>query len=688
MLRKTHYLVVLVALLVALLPAVGPPPTLTSAQGTTTVTLAPSDVGVGDTAFVEARIACGVAEGCGAFTVELTFDRDLIRIHSAEAGPFLGDQVFSPVNAIDNGRGTVSLAAAAMQPPPPGADTILFRLEVGGLVPGTAAIDVASVTVANINSVDIPSSGSGTTVNVFETGKIPFFSPPAHWDVVFTTERDGNPEIYTIQADGTNLRRLTDHPELDGGPTWSPNGALIAFHTARDGNLDIYTMDEAGDNLTKLTGHTAADYQPAWSPDGTQIAFVSERDGSADIYVMNADGSVPRRITTDPAQEQQPAWSPDGTQIAFVSNRGGTFELFLINVAGSGAPQQITDLFGANGWHPAWKPNGALLSVTIERDALADIYTMPPSSPNPNRLTMQSDILTSTDWSPDGRYIAHASQQTSIVDLYVIDVEAGYLFRLTEDAAVDYDPDWRAVNVAGAPCLIRTPNNDVAMRVGPGWHRGEFTSLPPNQDFFVISQFTDASGELWYELDKTQIAGHAAVNALWVPASEVEEIGDCPALVQGTPPPVIPPPGDPGDDDDGDDDDDWEGCGSCDTCGHPTHECITTPDGECVWDPRTCAEPPPGDDDDDDECYFVTLTWSGNGQAQIIRSPPNCDNGYDLGSTVTILAQALGVTTPGQVLDWTGSCANLPTPNFGTSQIGNVTVNGNCTVHVTFSSNP
>ena len=83
----------------------------------------------------------------------------------------------------------------------------------------------------------VPSTAQPGTVTVVETGKIAFFSPPKNdWEVAFVSQRDGNPEIYVVGADGGNTRRLTNDPALDGGPTWSPSGDQLAFHTGRDGN--------------------------------------------------------------------------------------------------------------------------------------------------------------------------------------------------------------------------------------------------------------------------------------------------------------------------------------------------------------------------------------------------------------------------------------------------------------------
>lgn len=127
--------------------------------------------------------------------------------------------------------------------------------------------------------------------------------------IAFVSERDGNPEIYAVRPDGSDLVRLTDHPAFDGDPAWSPDGQRIAFRSQRDGNSEIYVMNTDGTEIRRLTDHPADDLRPVWSPDGRQVAFISNRDGDLAVYVMDADGSRVRRLADGPARDGQLAWS-------------------------------------------------------------------------------------------------------------------------------------------------------------------------------------------------------------------------------------------------------------------------------------------------------------------------------------------------------------------------------------------
>jgi Tol biopolymer transport system component len=145
---------------------------------------------------------------------------------------------------------------------------------------------------------------------------------PNGTDDDYTPPIDENAGIYVMDANGTNLTKLTSDADDYIYPAWSPDGTRIAFTSFfRDYDWEIYIMNADGTNQTRLT-HYSSDPDPysfvedlAWSPDGTRIAFVY----SSDIYVMNADGSNQTNLTNNSLFDFNPAWSPDGTRIVFVS---------------------------------------------------------------------------------------------------------------------------------------------------------------------------------------------------------------------------------------------------------------------------------------------------------------------------------------------------------------------------------
>ncbi len=197
---------------------------------------------------------------------------------------------------------------------------------------------------SEIYSMNSDGTGAARLTNNPAVDVFPAWSPDRR-KIAFTSNRNGNFEIYSMNADGSSPVRLTSNGQINGGPAWSPDGTKIAFTSARDFNFEIYTMNPDGTGLTRLTNNPGVDANPTWSPDGTRIAFMSTRDGHSQIYSMNADGTGVMRLTNNSAQDISPAWSPDGRKIAFASNRNGlfNFEIYAMNFDGSG-PVRLTNI--------------------------------------------------------------------------------------------------------------------------------------------------------------------------------------------------------------------------------------------------------------------------------------------------------------------------------------------------------
>ena len=238
------------------------------------------------------------------------------------------------------------------------------------------------------------------------------------------------------------IRRLTDDSASDLSPAWSPNGTRIAFHSYRDGDWDIFLMNADGSNQRRLTHSSASDAFPVWSPDGTQIAFHSQRTGNWDIFLMNADGSNRRRLTDNSASDQTPAWSPDGTQIAFVSDRTGNNDIFLMDADGEDEYLRRLTNNRASDRRPVWSPDGTQIAFRSYRDGDWDIFLMNADGSNQRRLTHNRASDLSPAWSPDGTQIAFQSYRDGDWDIYVMNANGSNLRRLTHNRASDEDPAW------------------------------------------------------------------------------------------------------------------------------------------------------------------------------------------------------------------------------------------------------
>jgi Tol biopolymer transport system component len=256
--------------------------------------------------------------------------------------------------------------------------------------------------------------------------------------IAFTSERDGEGDIYVMNADGSDPQRLTDDPAYDGWPTWSPDGLQIAFVSTRSGNPDIYVMDADGSNVQQLTQHTANDIWPAWSPDGARIAFPSRRDGNFEIYVINVDGTNLQRLTNTPSVEDFPAWSPDGSQIVF-SRTEGNDGTYVMNADGSDE-RKLADIVGLEF---AWSPDGTRIAFGSDHEGFRGIYVMNADGSNLQRLSQTRAGENCPEWSPDGTRIVFASWRDGDGEIYVMDADGSNLQKLTDNRFEEEFPAWR-----------------------------------------------------------------------------------------------------------------------------------------------------------------------------------------------------------------------------------------------------
>ena len=292
----------------------------------------------------------------------------------------------------------------------------------------------------------------------------------AQAQIAFVSNRDGDKDIYVMDTDGGNLRRLTDNSDGDADPVWSPDGKRIAFKSDRDGHVnvhgwpthDIYVMDADGSNPQNLTNNPADDWDPSWSPDGKRIAFTSRRDGffNIEVYAMDADGSNLQNLTNNPRDDRNPSWSPYGAHIVFSARRKGHFEnkfsitheVYVMNVDG-GNQRRLTDNRN-NDWDPVWSPDGKRIAFEADRKGNLekfDIYVMDADGGNLQKLTNHRAWDGSPSWSPDGERIVFHSERDGNYEIYVMDADGGNLQNLTNHRRGDFSPAWYTPPFAVAP---------------------------------------------------------------------------------------------------------------------------------------------------------------------------------------------------------------------------------------------
>ncbi len=262
--------------------------------------------------------------------------------------------------------------------------------------------------------------------------------------IVFQSTRPGGtPELRVMDPDGSNVQTLLGGPATYQSPAFSPDGARIAFSSNRDGDFDLYVMNRDGTGLAHVTGpsvpDTTYDDSPSWSPDGSKLVFGRLFSLGAELGVVNVDGTGEAALTSvvTSGYLDWPAWSPDGTKIAYTG--GGTPHIYVMNADGSGAAP-LPALVGDTVDHAAWSPDGTRLAV---HDLAHGIVVMNADGSNPAPLLPSGEYGTEPAWSPDGAYVVFTKIFPGSPRIVRIKADGTEEVELTTGVgAVDGHPTW------------------------------------------------------------------------------------------------------------------------------------------------------------------------------------------------------------------------------------------------------
>jgi TolB protein len=258
---------------------------------------------------------------------------------------------------------------------------------------------------------------------------------PPEPHLVFQSGHEGTLHIYTMNSDGSGLRRLTEAGP-NSRPAWSPDGAMIAFVSSRDGQQEIYLMEGDGGAQRNLTNHPAPDRFPSWSPDGQWLAFDSQRgeENMMQLFAMRADGSELRQLTAHRSNSGQPRWAPRGSRILFASDRGGWAQLYVAN--GDGSAVRVLTHEGSNQFG-AWSPDGMHVVFEGTREMQYgvlgnfQIYRVGTGGADPTNLSQSSSNDTAPTWSRSGQ-IYFVSDRSGHRELWVMNGDGSGQRQLTD----------------------------------------------------------------------------------------------------------------------------------------------------------------------------------------------------------------------------------------------------------------
>ena len=301
----------------------------------------------------------------------------------------------------------------------------------------------------------IPPTQTLTSTSTFTPSLTPTAMGGGTGKIAFVSDRDGIPEIYIMNSDGSEQIALTNDIIPKYGPSWSPDGTKIAFGTNDDDSASFYIMNADGSNPVKLIDTIDIDTydqatpdwrfggSPFWSPDGTKIAFkVTHYIGccftAGYVHVLNADGSYLTSVTINVWED--PVWSPDSQKIAFGSGCGGPWGICVVNADGTN-PINIASSTGPDGW-PSWSPDGKRVAFSSSRNGTSDIYVVNSDGANLANLTNSNNASDGGPdagpiWSPDGEKIVFRSSRDDGSAIYVMNVDGTNLINLASNHPAD-----------------------------------------------------------------------------------------------------------------------------------------------------------------------------------------------------------------------------------------------------------
>lgn len=265
--------------------------------------------------------------------------------------------------------------------------------------------------------------------------------------IAFVSDRDSNKErrskeIYIVDYDGFNPRRVTVNGSINILPAWSADGRSLAYVSYRQDNTpNVYLASIFEGKSSKLTT-VGQSFAPAFSPDGTRIAYASNRGGNMDIWVANADGTGAKKITSSAGLDTAPCWSPTGQEIAFTSSRGGTPQIYLMDTEGLNVRRLTT----VGNWNdgPAWNPAKEFseIAYTSRIEGGFEVAVLDLGTGQVRQITQGRGSCEYPSWAQNGRHLAFSCNRGGAWQVTVSDREGRNVQALAAGPGNNVYPDW------------------------------------------------------------------------------------------------------------------------------------------------------------------------------------------------------------------------------------------------------
>lgn len=262
----------------------------------------------------------------------------------------------------------------------------------------------------------------------------------AHTKIAFVNKRGWSKELFLVDYDGYNLRQLTWDESLNLLPKWSPDGDEILYTTYRFGNPDLYSIYPKTGRRRAVSYIQGLNTTGAFSPDGTKIVLTVSHGTNPNLYLLERSGKIIRKMTVSQSIDTSPSFAPNGKEIVFISDRPGYPQLYIMNLEGGNLRRITTPGFCDS---PAWSPRGDKIAFTMRLGRQNyDLYIYDLTKSRILRLTEDERNNENPSWSPDGRFIVFSSNRTGTNELHIIGADGSGIRKLGEIPGNSSTPSW------------------------------------------------------------------------------------------------------------------------------------------------------------------------------------------------------------------------------------------------------